>query len=117
MERARQRETVKPKSAADAIPSHMDPGFDDENNVGSKLLQKMGWKKGEGIGKQNIIQQPLEVVRKEKKKGERRKRVMDGTKLNLFFFFSLFRSNRSRCALTEVALGSMMPKEQNNEKQ
>jgi RNA-binding protein 5/10 len=32
-----------------------------ESNVGNQMLQKMGWKQGEGIGKQNVKTAPIDV--------------------------------------------------------
>jgi len=58
-EKAKQRE-AKRKVKSTTMPTP-EPQALDENNVGSKLLQKMGWKQGEGIGKSAVLQAPIEV--------------------------------------------------------
>jgi len=40
-----------------------------ENNKGAQLLQKMGWKQGEGIGKNSVVTTPIEVEIRSEKSG------------------------------------------------
>eukprot|EP01100_Stratorugosa_tubuloviscum_P014130 TRINITY_DN739_c0_g1_i1.p1 TRINITY_DN739_c0_g1~~TRINITY_DN739_c0_g1_i1.p1 ORF type:complete len:492 (-),score=201.97 TRINITY_DN739_c0_g1_i1:50-1525(-) len=47
-----------------------DPGLSLTSNVGSKLLQKMGWKNGEGLGKHSTgINAPIEVEMRTERTG------------------------------------------------
>ena len=70
-EQASKPQKKKPKSeesARDAdtnVPTK--EGDLNDNNIGSQMLQKMGWKKGEGLGKQATgITVPIEVEMREK---------------------------------------------------
>jgi len=40
-----------------------------ENNMGNKLLKAMGWKEGEGIGKNNVLTAPIEVQKRTERTG------------------------------------------------
>jgi hypothetical protein len=63
-ERRLEKKLEKEKRIAGKHTSYVTPENTlDENNVGNQLLQKMGWKEGEAIGRTNAtVTAPIEVL-------------------------------------------------------